>query len=255
MNNINRFLNLTWALVYREIATRYRRSVLGPIWAIVQPLLLMVVFTFLNGVIKIPSEGVPYVIFSYSALVPWAFFTSSVNRCGPIILSNANLIKKIDMPREVFLLSAIATAFFDFMMSSVILAGMMVYFKVHIGLELLWIPVLLLVTGTLALGIGMFIASIGCFKRDVIIATPFIIQLWLFATPIIYPISSVPDKWIWLYKINPMVGIIEGFRNVLVKGHSPNLELFLYSTIIALVLFMLARPVFRWLSKYFTDVM
>jgi len=215
----------------------------------------MVVFTLLRGVIKIPSEGVPYVIFSYSALVPWTFFTSSINRCGPSILSNGNLIKKSDMPREVFPLSAVATSFFDFLMSSIVLVGMMVYFKVHVGLGLLWLPVLLLITGILAFGIGMFIASIGCFKRDIIIATPFLVQIWLFATPVIYPTSSVPDKWIWLYKINPMVGIIEGFRNVLVKGQSPNLELLIYSIIITLVLLMLSWPIFRWLSQYFADVM
>jgi lipopolysaccharide transport system permease protein len=215
----------------------------------------MVVFTFLRGVIKIPSEGVPYVIFSYSALVPWTFFASSINRCGPSILSNGNLIKKIDMPREVFPLSAITTSFFDFLMSSIVLAGMMVCFKVDFSFMLLWLPILLLTTGSLAFGIGMFIASIGCFKRDIIIATPFLIQLWLFATPVIYPTSSVPDKWIWLYKINPMVGIIEGFRNVLVKGQSPNPELLVYSTIVTVLLLLLAWPIFRWLSQYFADVL
>ena len=255
MNRFNKFSNLTKALVYREITTRYRRSVLGPLWAIIQPLLLMVVFTLLRGVIKIPSEGVPYVIFSYSALVPWTFFASSINRCGPSVLSNGNLIKKIDMPREVFPLSAIVTSFFDFMMSSIVLAGMMIYFKVPLTIMLLWLPILLLTTSILAFGIGMFIASIGCFKRDIIIATPFIVQIWLFATPVIYPTSSVPQKWVWLYKINPMVGIIEGFRNVLVKGQSPNLELLFYSLVITLFVLIFSWPLFRWLSQYFADVM
>ena len=255
MNKFNKFSNLTKALVYREITTRYRRSVLGPLWAIIQPLLLMVVFTLLRGVIKIPSEGVPYVIFSYSALVPWTFFASSINRCGPSVLSNGNLIKKIDMPREVFPLSAIVTSFFDFMMSSIVLAGMMIYFKVPLTIMLLWLPILLLTTSILAFGIGMFIASIGCFKRDIIIATPFIVQIWLFATPVIYPTSSVPQKWVWLYKINPMVGIIEGFRNVLVKGQSPNLELLFYSLVITLFVLIFSWPLFRWLSQYFADMM
>ena len=215
----------------------------------------LVVFTLLRGVIQIPSEGVPYVIFSYSALVPWTFFTSSINRCGPSVLANGNLIKKIDIPREVFPLSAIATSFFDFLMSSIVLAGMMVYFSVEINLMLLWLPILVLTTSILAFGIGMFISSIGCFKRDIIIATPFIIQIWLFATPVIYPTSSVPQKWMWLYKINPMVGIIEGFRNVLVKGQSPNLELLFYSMVITLLVLLLSWPLFRWLSQYFADMM
>jgi lipopolysaccharide transport system permease protein len=255
MNKFNRFLTLTWALVCREITTRYRRSILGPLWAIIQPLVLMLVFTLLRGVINIPSEGVPYVIFSYSALVPWTFFTSSINRCGPSILSNGSLIKKIDMPREVFPLSAIATSFFDFMMSGIVLAGMMIYFKVPLTIMLLWLPILLLTTSILAFGIGMFIASVGCFKRDIIIATPFLAQIWLFATPVIYPSSSVPAKWIWLYKINPMVGIIEGFRNVLVKGQGPNLELLSLSLVITLFVLLFSWPLFRWLSQYFADVL
>ena len=255
MNKFNRFVTLTWALVCREITTRYRRSILGPLWAIIQPLILMLVFTLLRGVINIPSEGVPYVIFSYSALVPWTFFTSSINRCGPSILSNGSLIKKIDMPREVFPLSAIATSFFDFMMSGIVLVGMMVYFKVEFSLMLLWLPILLLTTSILAFGIGMFIASVGCFKRDIIIATPFLAQIWLFATPVIYPSSSVPAKWIWLYKINPMVGIIEGFRNVLVKGQGPNLELLSLSLVITLFVLLFSWPLFRWLSQYFADVL
>ena len=255
MSKINKFSTLTLALVYREIAARYRRSILGPLWAIIQPLVLMLVFTLLRGVINIPSEGVPYVIFSYSALVPWTFFTSSINRCGPSILSNGSLIKKIDMPREVFPLSAIATSFFDFIMSGIVLAGMMIYFKVPFTMMLLWLPILLLTTSILAFGIGMFIASVGCFKRDIIIATPFLAQIWLFATPVIYPSSSVPDKWIWLYKINPMVGIIEGFRNVLVKGQGPNLELLSLSLVITLFVLLFSWPLFRWLSQYFADVL
>jgi lipopolysaccharide transport system permease protein len=159
------------------------------------------------------------------------------------------------MPREAFLLSGIATSFFDFMMSSIVLAGMMVYFKVNFSIMLLWIPILLLITSILALAIGMFIASIGCFRRDIIIATPFLIQIWLFATPVVYPASAVPDKWIWLYKINPMVGIIEGFRNVLVRGQNPNLELLGYSILITLFALIIFWPIFRWLSQYFADVM
>lgn len=255
MAEIKKFATLLWELTYREIVARYRRSILGPFWAILQPLLLMVVFTFLRGVVEIPSEGIPYVIFSYAALVPWTFFSNAINRCGPSILSNGNLIKKINIPREVFLLTALSTSLFDFVMSSLVLAGMMLYYHVPLGLCLLWLPVLLCITGFLAFGIGMFIASIGCFKRDIIIASPFLVQLWLFVTPVIYPTSAIPDKWIWLYKINPMVGTIEGFRSVLIKGESPNLELLGYSVGITLVVLVLFWPLFKWLSQYFADVL
>jgi lipopolysaccharide transport system permease protein len=141
------------------------------------------------------------------------------------------------------------------MMSGIVLVGMMIYFNVPFTGMFLWLPILLLITGVLAFGIGMFIASVGCFRRDIIIATPFFAQIWLFVTPVIYPSSSVPDKWIWLYKLNPMVGIIEGFRNVLVKGQGPNLELLLFSILVTGLLLVLSWPLFRWLSQYFADVL
>jgi len=217
--------------------------------------MMMVVFTFLKGVIDIPSEGIPYVIFSYAALVPWTFFSNAINRCGPTILNNGNLIKKINMPREVFLLTAITTSFFDFVMSGLVLAGMMIFYVVPVGICLLWLPVLLLITSVLAFAIGMGVASIGCFKRDIIIASPFLLQLWFFVSPVIYPLSTIPAKWSALYKLNPMVGIIEGFRNVLIKGEGPNVEYLSYSLIITIMLLLICWPLFKWLSQYFADVL
>ena len=251
----SRFLTLLRALVRRDVTARYRRSFLGPAWAILQPLVLMVLFTMLRGFLDIPSDGVPYVLFSYAALVPWTFFTNAVNLCGPSVSSNAGVVKKMALPREVFPLAAVITALFDFTMSGLVMAGMMLWFRVPVGWALLWLPVLVCLTAALAFGTGMFIASLGTFKRDFIFATPFLMQFWLFATPVIYPLSSVPERWRTLYMLNPMVGVIEGFRNVLIRASAPPLEPLVWSALMTGVVLALAWPIFRWMSQYFADVL
>ena len=248
------FLNLLQALVSRNIRARYRRSFLGPAWAILQPLILMVLFNMLRGFVSIPSDGIPYVLFSYAALVPWTFFTNAMSLCGPSVVSNASVIKKIAVPREVFPLAAVTTALFDFCMSGLVMAGMMLWFRVPVGWALLWLPVLAFLTTTLAFGVGMFIAGLGTFKRDFIFATPFLMQFWLYATPVIYPLSSVPEKWRTLYMLNPMVGLIEGFRNVLIKASPPSLEALGWSVMVTAVVLIVSWLIFRWLSQYFADV-
>lgn len=250
-----RFVNLMWALVVREIKGRYRRSLLGPAWAVLQPLFYMVIFTFLRGVLKISSEGVPYVIFTYSALVPWTFFSNAVTRCGPSVYSNAGIVKKIAIAREIFPVSGVVTSLFDLFIASLILVGMMVWFKVPVGATLLWLPVLVLLAAMLALGLGFGVAALGTYRHDITFALPFLMQLWMLATPIMYPISQVPERWQLLYSLNPMVGIIEGFRQVLVKGMAPDPGLLTVSLLgIALVWFV-AWPLFRYMSQYFADVL
>ncbi|MFB0536697.1 MAG: ABC transporter permease [Anaerolineae bacterium] len=244
---------LLFAPVYRDVTARYRRSLLGPLWAILQPLILMVVFSLLRGVLDIPSEGMPYVLFSYAGLVPWSFFSTAVTRCGSSILSNASIVKKIALPREVFPLAAVITALFDFLMSGLVMAGMMIFYRVPVGWSLLWLPVLCLNAGLLAFAVGMVIASVGTFKRDFIIATPFLMQIWLLATPVVYPLSSVPEHWQSLYLLNPMVGIIEGFRAVLLKAETPPLGSLGWSVLVTLLALALAWPFFRWMSRYFAD--
>lgn len=255
MKELSSLVYITWSLARRDIAARYRRSALGLFWAVLQPLLLMTVFTFLRAVVNIPSDGIPYVIFSYAALVPWLFFANGVTRAGQSVLSNANLIKKSPVPREIFPLAAVATALFDFCMSGIVLAAMMVYYRVQIGAALVWLPALILITAALAFGIGMLVAAIGCFKQDIIFAASFGMQLWLYATPVIYPASSVPAGWQWQYRLNPMVGIIEGFRNVLIKNTAPDAVALACSVIVTVCLLAAVLPVFRRMSQYFADVL
>jgi lipopolysaccharide transport system permease protein len=249
------FVNLLLALVYRDVMSRYRRSLLGPLWAILQPLILMVLFNMLRGFVSIPSDGLPYVLFSYTALVPWTFLTNAISFSGPSVAANATVIKKIAMSREVFPLAAITTALFDFCMAGLVLAGMMLWFRVSVSWNLLWLPVLVTLTASLAFGIGMLVASLGTFKRDFIFATPFLMQFWLYATPVIYPLSSVPERWRTLYMLNPMVGVIEGFRNVLLRASPPSLEALGWSVAVTAVILAVTWPLFRWLSQYFADVL
>jgi lipopolysaccharide transport system permease protein len=248
------FANLMFALVYRDIMSRYRRSWLGPLWAILQPLILMVLFNMLRGFVSIPSDGLPYVLFSYTALVPWTFLTNAISFSGPSITSNATVVKKIAIPREVFPLAAVVTALFDFAMASLVLGGMMVWFHVSPGWALVWLPVLVLITAILAFGLGMLIAGLGTFQHDFIFATPFLMQFWLYATPVIYPLSSVPERWRGLYMLNPMVGVIEGFRNVLLRATPPSLEALGWSVLTTAAILAITWPSFRWVSQYVADV-
>lgn len=249
------FWNLVRALVVRDIRGQYRRSVLGPAWAIIRPVFMMIVFTFVHGVLNISSDGIPYPIFSFSVLVPWVFFTSAVNSCGSCIMGNASIVKKMPVAREVFPVAALVAAAFDMLMSGSVLAAMMVWYRVPVGLSLFWLPVLIGATGVLALGVGMFMAAFGTFKRDILMAGGFSLQLWLYASPIIYPMSSVPERWRDLYLLNPMVGILEGFRSVLARGESPD-PILLAWALPGIVLAVLAGwPLFRKMSQYFADVL
>jgi lipopolysaccharide transport system permease protein len=224
-------------------------------WAFLQPMILMLLFNMLRGFVNIPSDGLPYVLFSYSALVPWTFFTNAVAACGPSIITNAEVIKKIALPREVFPLAAVAATLFDFCMSGIILAAMMIWFKVPVGWALLWLPVLIVLMVAVSYSVGILLAGLGTFRKDFIFATPFLTQAWLFVTPVIYPLSTVPEKWQSIYMLNPMVGVIEGFRNVLLKATAPPTEALGISVIVTGILLAISWPIFRKLSGYFADVL
>lgn len=251
----SRFASLLYALVVRDITSRYRRSALGIWWAFLQPLVLMLLFNMLRGFVNIPSDGIPYVLFSYSALVPWTFFTNAVAACGPSITTNAEVIKKIALPREVFPLASVTSTLFDFAMSGIILAGMLVWFKVSVGWQLLWLPILIVLMTAISFAVGILLAGLGTFRKDFIFATPFLTQAWLFATPVIYPLSTVPEQWRTYYMLNPMVGVIEGFRNVLLKSAAPPVEALGLSLVVTCLLLAVSWPIFRRLSGYFADVL
>ncbi|MCS6835649.1 MAG: ABC transporter permease [Anaerolineae bacterium] len=255
LNPRQQFSALLLALVKRDLTARYRRSFLGPLWAILQPLLLMLLFLFLSSVVNIPSEGAPYVLFSFAALVPWTFFNNAINGCAPSITTNAGLLKKMAVPREVFPLGAVTIASFDLLMAGSVLAFMLLVFNVPLTFHLAWLPVLALGLGLLALGVGMFIAALATYRRDFVYATPFLLQFWLYATPVAYPLSSVPERFMGLYQLNPTVGYIDGFRSVIVHGRAPDFSLLLLAFGISALVFLVGWGVFRLTSQYFADVL
>jgi len=252
---LQRAVHVVQALIIREFKGRYRRSLLGPAWAIIQPVAYMVIFTAVGHALNISSEGVPYLIFTYSALVPWTFFSNAVSRCGPTIYFKAAIIRKIALPREVFPLAEVIGSLVDFLVAALILLALMLWFRTPVGWPLLWSPLLVLLTILLATGIGFAVAALGTYQFDTVFALPFLMQLWMFATPVMYPLHSVPADWQRWYRLNPMVGIIEGFRGILVEKRPPDLSLLGWSILGIVVVWILAWPLFRFTSQYFADVL
>jgi len=246
---------LLYVLTAREIQMRYKQSILGVAWAVLQPLALMLVFTLIFSVLlKVPSEGIPYPIFSYSALMFWTYFAGSLGRAIPSLEANADLIKKIYFPREFFPLSSVLSAIFDLAIAFVIYLGMMLYFHTPFSLNLLYVLPILLIQTVFTLGVSFFASALNVYYRDVKHALPLLIQLWMYATPIIYPSSLIPDRLLTFYALNPMTGIIESYRNVLVKGISPD---FFYLGVAAagsVFLFVLGYVYFKRIEMTFADI-
>ena len=250
-----RVVHLVEALIIRDVKGRYRRSLLGPAWAVIQPLAYMVMFGLVGHILNIASEGVPYLIFTYSALVPWTFFSNAIARCGPTFYFKAAIVRRIALPREAFPIAEVIGSLVDFLVAALILAVLMLWFRTPVGWPLLWCPALLLLTMLLATGVGFIVSALGTYQFDTVFALPFLMQLWMLATPVMYAFRSVPEPWQGWYRLNPMVGIIEGFRAVLVLKRMPDLSLLGCSVAGILVVWIIAWPLFRFTSQYFADVL
>jgi lipopolysaccharide transport system permease protein len=249
------FRELFFFFIWRDIKIRYKQTVLGALWAIIQPFFTMVVFTiFFGKFAKVPSEGVPYPVFSYSALVPWTYFSSALALSGNSLIGNSNLLTKVYFPRFAIPASAALAGILDFFIASIILFGIMMYFHVPLSLNLLLWPIFVIPLIFLALGLGMIFSSLNVKYRDIKYTIPFIIQLWLFVTPIIYPISILPEKYKTIIALNPMTGIIEAFRSTVIPNKQIDLWLLLYSVIASLLIFILGFIYFRKTEKEFSDL-
>jgi lipopolysaccharide transport system permease protein len=245
---------LTRALVEREWKSRYRRSLLGWVWAIILPFFYLLMFLVLRSIFSIKSTDTPYALFAFTALVPWTFFSSAVSRAAPCIQSNAGILRKMAFPRQILPVASTLSSLVEFLLSFVILLGFMAWYGVLPSLHILWVPPLIFLAALLALGIGMIAAAIGTYKRDIIFGIPFLMQLWLFCCPAMYPLENVPAKWFWLYKFNPMVGILDGFRSVMIHDKPPRLDLIAAGLPFLLLVWLIALPLFHYLSRYFADV-
>jgi lipopolysaccharide transport system permease protein len=242
-------LFLTW----RDLAVRYQQTALGVIWAILQPTFTMVVFSvFLGRLAKVPSDGVPYPVFSYCALLPWIYFANSTTLASNALVNNANILTKIYFPRLVLPLASILIGLVDFALAFVVLVFLMLYYHIIPSLAMLWIPAFLLLAVATALGVGTWLAAINVRYRDIRLTIPFLIQLWLFATPVAYSSSLVHGTWHMLYDLNPMAGVVEGFRWALL-GTAPPGSALISSLIVVAVLVVSGTIYFQSKEHTFAD--
>jgi lipopolysaccharide transport system permease protein len=250
-----RYRELIYFLTWRDIKVRYKQAVLGIAWAVIQPLMTMVIFTVIFGnLLGTPSEGIPYPLFSLTALLPWQLFASALQRSSVSLVGNANLLKKIYFPRLAIPLSSIFAALVDFLISFVVLIGVMIYYRYLPNWNALWLPLLVLLALLTALAVGLWLSALNVQYRDIQQIVPFLVQVWMYASPIVYPIETIPAGiWRWLYGLNPMVGVIQGFRWALIGGAPPDLTLVISGAMV-LILLVSGLYYFRRMEKTFADV-
>lgn len=248
------YRELLYFLIWRDIKVRYKQTILGATWAVIQPFLMMVVFTlFFGKFIKVPRESISYPLFSYAALLPWMLFSEAVSRSTNSTVQEANLIMKVYFPKLVLPLSGILSPLVDFGFSFLVFTGLMFYFNFAPTIKILLLPIFLLLTLITALAIGLWLSAINVRYRDVRYIIPFLIQFWFFASPVVYSSRSLPKSWQLIYGLNPMVGVIEGFRWVLL-GTEPPGALMVVSIIIIVVLLISGAFNFRRMERIFADV-
>jgi len=251
-----RYRELLYTFAWRDIKVRYKQTVLGIAWAIFQPLFTMIIFTvFFGNLAKIPSDGVPYPIFVYSGLLFWTYFSSSLTNASNCMVDNEGIIKKIYFPRLLLSISATVTPVIDFCFAFVVFLGLMAVFKfVPNFLGLLVTPLLLLISMVTASGIGLFLASVNVKYRDVRYILPFFIQILMFVTPVIYPVSIIPEAYKWIAYLNPMTGVINSARVLILGGGSFDWLGIYISTIAAITYFVLGVMYFRKTERFFADI-
>jgi lipopolysaccharide transport system permease protein len=249
------YRELLYFFVWRDIKVRYKQTLLGVAWAVLQPFFTMVIFSlFFGRLAKVPSDGVPYPIFSFAALIPWMFFANGLNQAANSLVNHSNLINKVYFPRLTIPVAAVLAGLADFIPAFLILIGMMLYFGIYPTATIVWIPLFLLLALVTALGVGIGLAAVNVKYRDVRHTVPFVVQCWLFATPIAYPSSILPQSWRTIYALNPMVGVVEGFRWALLGTETQPGPMIAVSSLAALAVLVGAGLYFRRLERAFADV-
>ena len=249
------YVELLMNLTKREVMGRYSQSFFGVAWAIVQPLSAMIVFTIVfSRVAKMPSDGVPYPIFAYAALVPWFFFSNSVASGTLSLITYRNIVTKTYFPREIVPLSQVCSRLIDFAAAAVFYAAFLAYYRVTLGPWALMAPVFFVLLILFTVGFTLATSSINVFYRDVNPVVQIALQLWLYLTPVAYPLSATSSRFRWLFVLNPLTAIVEGFRSSLVFGRAPDWNIVMVSSAITVVLFASAFVLFKRMDKYFADV-
>jgi len=267
IKNLYIYRELIAALTYKNIALRYKQSYLGILWAVLKPLMLMLVFTLVKGFVGIETEGLPYPLITFAALIPWVFFQESVAEGVNSVTANGALIKKIYFPREIFPLTAMVTKLVELIISFAILAGMMIYYQIIPSIYACWLPAFLLYTMVVALTISFFGAAMNVYYRDIAQAIPIGLSLLMYGSPVIYPLSLVQKKLLieqaageWsdrlytLYTLNPLVGIIDGFQRALIKATEPDFNALYPGLILTLIMLPISYWFFKRAENWFADV-
>ena len=249
------YRELLYFLVWRDLKVRYKQTVLGFLWTIIQPFFLMVIFSiFFGRLAKIPSEGIPYPIFAYAGLLPWTYFAKSLNACNESLVGNSHLITKVYFPRLIIPLSSVLSGLVDFSIAFTILLAMMFYYQIIPTLAALLLPFLILMAMATALGVGLWFSALNVLYRDIRYAISFLVQFWFFATPVVYPSNLVPGKWRVLYSLNPMAGVVEGFREALLGKGQLDCPMFMVSIAVVVFLVITGTFYFQRMEKGFADV-
>ena len=250
-----RYRELLLFLVWRNVKVRYKQTVLGASWAVIQPFFTMLVFSlFFGRLAKVPSDGLPYPIFSYAALVPWTFFASGLESSASSLVASSNLIKKVYFPRLVIPISSVLSGLVDFVIAFSVLLLLMLYYDIRPTANVVWLPLFLVLALVTALGAGLWLSAMNVRFRDVRHTLPFLTQFWLFATPIAYPSSLLDEPWRTIYGINPMAGVVEGFRWALLGTETAPGPMVVVSGAAALILMVYGAFYFRRMEKTFADV-
>lgn len=248
------YRELLYFLIWRDIKVRYKQTALGAAWAIIQPLLTMVVFSVFFGYLaRMPSDGIPYPIFSFTALVPWTFFANGLSQSSNSLVGSSHLITKVYFPRLIIPLSAVLSGVIDFAIAFAVLLGFAFYYGVHPGTAVIALPLLLLLALVTALGVGLWLSALNVEYRDVRYVVPFLTQFWMYATPIAYPSSLLPEPWRTIYGINPMVGVVEGFRWVMLGSNPPGAMIYI-SAVTATLVLIGGAFYFRRMERTFADI-
>lgn len=254
LKEIWEYRELLQTFVVRDIKVRYKQTAFGAAWAVIQPFFMMVVFTlFFGKLAKIPSEGIPYPIFSYAALLPWTLFSEGLTRSTGSMVSNAGIMTKVYFPRLILPISGVVSPLVDFAIAFVILIGMMLYFGFYPTVNIIWLPAFILLALATSLGMGLWLSALNVQYRDFQYTVPFVIQIWLFASPVVYPSTLLPEPYRIIYGLNPLAGVIEGFRWALL-GTSPPSSLIAVSVVVVIAILISGAFYFRRMEKTFADV-
>jgi lipopolysaccharide transport system permease protein len=249
------YRELLYFLVWRDLKVRYKQTAIGAAWALLQPLMTMMIFTVIFGhFARIPSDGLPYPIFAYTGLLPWTYFASALNRSSTSVVAEAHLISKVYFPRALLPLAGTLSGIVDFALAFVLLLGLMTWYGISPTWGLLALPLFLLLALAMALAVGLWCSALNVRYRDVALTIPFLTQCWMYASPVAYPVSLVPENWRFLYSLNPMAGVVEGFRWALLGKQGPDFVVMAVSAVVVALLLVGGLVFFKHMERTFVDV-